>query len=321
MRRFQFAVLFCLAAVMALSTAGCPESKAPVKACCEQPQIPANVPQFKVVADDIAGPGDGQSVKIKTVLQKPAERQEVYTVLHTLYAWSLTRAPFEPVDFRAEVYDSEAAVMAGKPPLAYIERPKGKLGPECENSIPWTFQQSVERAFESSLNRGPVENTLDTCRLEKAKTVERVDKDFSHQPKLSMDVAARSAEVEYPFLAKGKDEFDPTLSFNKAMTYWIEFTTSMFRRAPDLKLFKFVGTHKNTPVASISVDRNTFETSLASLQEEIASHSAVTFQKLGMNATSDKAAEKEQDDFRSKTFHQGLKLLPAGQVSLSKNLK
>jgi hypothetical protein len=321
MRRVQFAVLPCLAVVFAVFGTACPESKPQVKACCDQPQIPQNVSPFKIVADDIQGKSDGQIVKIKAVLYKPAERQDIYPVLHTLYGWSLTRAPFEPIDFRAEVYASQVAADAGKEPLAYIERPRGKLGPECENSVPWTFKQSLERAFEASLNRAPVENTLDTCRIDKPKVVDRVDKDFSHQPKLEMDIDAHSAQVEYPFLAKGKDEFDASVSFNKVMTYWIEFTTSMFRRAPDLKTFKFVGVHKDAPVASIVVDRATFENSLASLQEEVASHSADTFQKLGMNATSDKAAEKEQDEFRSKTFHDGLKLLPAGQVSISKLLK
>lgn len=329
MRRVQFAVLprYVLAPAIGLPLilclSACPESKttSEPKACCEQPKIPANVPSFKVVADDVTGPSDGQDVKIKAALYQPAERESLYLVLQTLYAWSLTRAPFEPIEFRAEVYGSEAAAKAGKDPLAYIERPRGKNGPACENAVPWTFKQSLERAFAASLNRAPVENTLDTCRIDKPKAQDRIDKDFTHQPKLNVDLDAKSAQVDYPYLAEGKDEYDPALTFNKAMTYWIEFTTSMFRRAPDLKNFKFVGIHKDAPVVSISVERNTFENSLASLQEEIASHAAVTFQKLGMNATSDKEADREQNAFRAKTYHEALKLLPANQVSISKTLK
>ncbi|MDX2022315.1 MAG: hypothetical protein SF187_18915 [Deltaproteobacteria bacterium] len=332
MRGVQFAVLprsvsaltlFWAPLPLLLTLAACPQSKTTnePKACCEQPTIPANVPAFKVVADDITGPSDGQDVKIKAVLNQAPERESLYLVLQTLYAWSLTRAPFEPIVFRAEVYASEAAASASKDTLAYIERPRGKTGPDCENSVPWTFKQSVERAFAASLNRLPQENTLDTCRIDKPKVVDRIDKDFSHQPKLNVDVDAKTAEVNYPYLLEGKDEYDPALTFNKAMTYWIEFTTSMFRRAPDLKAFKFVGIHKDAPVVSIKVDRNTFENSLASLQEEIASHAAVTFQKLGMNATSDKEADREQNTFRSKTYHDALKLLPANAVSIAKTLK
>lgn len=316
MRRISFAALLFLALV----PAACKESAPEVKPCCEQPKIPAGVPSFKVVADEVSGPGDGQVVKMKAVLTQPIERQDVYPVLHTLYAWAMTRSAFEPIDFRAEVFANESAAGGGQP-AAVVERPRGQQGPTCDNAVPWTFRQAVTRAYEASLNRLPPENLQDTCRVEKPKAQERFDENFTHKPSLTIDEANRTATVEYPYLADGKDEFAAKLSFNQAMTYWIEFATSMFRRAPDLKAFKFVGLHGNGPVVTILLDRKDFEGKFASLQEEVASHAALTFQKLGMNATNDKAAEKEQESFKAKTFRDALKLLPPSQVSVASSLK
>ena len=316
MRRTSFAALLFLA----LAPTACRESKPEAKPCCEQPKIPAGVPAFKIVADDVTGPGDGQVVKIKAVLSQPVERQDMYPVLHTIYAWAMTRTAFEPIDFRAEIYPNEAATTSGQP-AAVVERPRGQQGPTCDNAIPWTFRQAVTRAFEASLNRLPPDNLQDTCHVEKPKTEARFDETFKHKPALTIDESSRSAAVEYPFLADGKDEYASKLSFNQAMTYWIEFTTSMFRRAPDLKTFKFSGILNDAPVVTISLSRQDFESKFASLQEEVASHAAVTFQKLGMNATSDKAAEKEQETFKAKTFRDALKLLPPNQVSVAASLK
>ncbi len=318
MRRYLFAALVS----SALATAACPDNKSQTetKACCDQPKIPDGVAAFKIVADEVTGPSDGQVVNLKAVLAQPVERQDMYPVLHTLYGWAMTRTAFEPIEFRAEVFASQAEAASGKA-LAVIERPRTSQGPLCDNAVPWTFRQAVTRAFEASLNRAPVENVQDSCRVEKPKPQERFDQGFSHQPKLEIDEQARSARVEYPFLADGKDEFGPAPTFNQAMTYWIEFATSMFRRAPDLKTFTFLGIHNQAPVVNIVLDRNAFETNFASLQEEVASHAAVTFQKLGMNATNDKAAAKEQETFKAKTFREALKLLPPSQVSVAKALK
>lgn len=315
MRRFSFAVSLTLA----LAAPACSQKSEP-KVCCEQPKIPEGVASFKVVADDVTGPGDGQVVKMKAVLYQPTERQDVYRVLHTLYAWVMTRTAFEPIDFRAELFANQAGLEAGKP-AAIIERPRGNQGPTCENAVPWTFRQAVTRAFEASLNRAPRENLQDTCQIDPPKAEPRFDEGFAHQPKLEIDIEDRTARVHYPFLAEGKDEYAAKLSFNQAMTYWIEFATSMFRRAPDLRSFTFVGVHNDAPVVNITMDRNSFESNFASLQEEVASHAAVTFQKLGMNATSDKAAEKEQESFKAKTFREALKLLPPNQATIANALK
>lgn len=324
MRRIPFSVppLSALTLACALGAAACPASRqSEPKTCCDQPKIPGGVPSFKIVADEVSGPSDGQVVSLKAALNQPADRQQVYPVLHTLYAWAMTRGAFEPVEFRAEVFASEADAKANVKPLAIVERPRGRQGPTCDNAVPLTFPQAVERAFDASLNRAPVEDPQDTCHVETPKPAVRVDEGFAHQPKLTLDEASRSAVVEFPFLEDGKDSYAPTLSFNKAMTYWIEFTTSMFRRAPDLKTFAFVGLHQDTPVVRIQMSKNVFESQFASLQEEIAAHAAVTFQRLGMNTTTDKAAEKEQEAFKSKTFKEALKLLPPGQVQLAKSLK
>jgi hypothetical protein len=300
---------------------GCKEDIPAVKPCCDQPEIPAGVLPFQIVADEVVGPSDAEKVVLRAVLSQPPERQQIYPVLHTLFRFAMTRGAFEPIDFKAEVYDSKAAADRGQGAVATMERGQTNRAPACENVVPWTFEQTVERAYQASLGRAEEEDVADTCHMAEKKVVARVDDGFKNRPQLSVDPAAKSAEVTYPFLELGKDEFAANLKLNSAFSYWIEFTTSMFRRAPDLARFSFVGIHDGEPVLKVAMTRAEFGGGFSTLQEDIAAHAALTFQKLGMNMASDKAAEKEQDTFRTKTYKTALGTLPRGQVMIARHLK
>ena len=60
---------------------------------------------------------------------------------------------------------------------------------------------------------------------------------------------------------------------------------------------------------------------IAGTPAAIASHAAITFQTIGMGAKSSEAAEKEQEQFKSKTYKDALDKLNKEQVSLSPKLK
>ena len=105
---------------MALAVAACNTNTTPAaKACCEQPEIPAGVAPFTVVADEATGPSDGQKVILRVALGKPTKRDDIYPVLHTLYRHAMKRGPFEPIQFIADVYPSEATAKAAATPSCW----------------------------------------------------------------------------------------------------------------------------------------------------------------------------------------------------------
>lgn len=302
---------------------GCPadDKAAAPKACCDQPKVPAGVPAFTVVSDDASGPSDGQVVKLRAALAQPVPRDQIYPVLHALYRHAMTRGPFEPITFSAELYASEADARAAGKTLATVARAQSELAPRCENAVPYSFEETVTRAFAASRGRGDEESVDDTCRMAGPKKAPRVDDGFKHQPTMVVDPTRKAVAVTYPYLESGKDEYARDLRFNTVMTYWIEFTTSMFRKVPDLKEVAFTGVHDDATVAKITVSRGDFESRLSTLQEEVAAHSAVTFASLGMHKTDDKGAQKEQETFKAKTYKTALAALPKAQVTVSPKLK
>lgn len=301
---------------------GCETKTAPeAKPCCEQPKIPAGVPSFTIVGDEVNGPSDGQTVKLRAALGGPIKRDDVYPVLHTLYRHAMTRGPFEPINFTAEVFASDVEARSNGKPVATVSRGQSQLAPVCDNAVAYDFEETVSRAFDATLGRAPEENSEDTCRMAPPKRAARVDDSFKHQPALKIDGARRAVAITYPYLETGKDEYVPTLGFNTAMTYWIDVTTSMFRKVPDLKEVAFQGVHADAPVVDITVTRNDFESKLASLQEDVAAHAAVTFASLGMKTKDDKGAHKEQETFKAKTYKGALAALPKNQVTISPKLK
>ena len=309
---------------LALAIAACASDKAQApKPCCDQPDIPAGVPRFKVMADDVTGPSDGQRVLMRVGLLQPIKRDAIYPVLHTLYRYAMKRSPFEPIHFVADVYPAEAAAQSGGETavIANITRQQSQLAPRCDNRVPYDFTEQVERAFAGSLGRAPEENIDDTCKLNQPKKVEHFDEKFAHKPTYKLDAARQAVEVTFPYLEMGKDEYLKDLRLNSAMTYWIEFVTTMFRKVPDLKEVTFVGMHDDAPALQITISHQQYDASFSALQETIAAHAAITFQTLGMHKATDKGAEKEQDTFKAKTYKEALAVLPKGQVMISKKLK
>jgi hypothetical protein len=310
-----------LAGGLALVASCNTEKAAGPRVCCDQPKIPPGVPAFTVVMDDMSGPTDGQSVKIRVALKQKTKRDDIYTALQFLYRYAMTRETFEPTNFVGEFYTSEGEAQSASNPAAKIWRERTDNGPKCENNIRLEFPEQIERAFSYSMNRAVPEDLADTCHLNEKKKHDRFDDKFTHKPVYKVDPARQSVEVTYPYLEVGKDEYVKTISFNNAMTYWAEFTSTMFTKAPDLKELTYSGILNDEPVMKITVTRQEFDAKLSTVQETIASYAAITFAKLGLHKTDDKGALKEQETQKTKTYKAALSFLPKERVFLSPKLK
>ncbi len=321
-RSVSLSLLAVTAAAVALGTSSCnTEKTAGPKACCDQPKIPPGVPAFTVVKDDVSGPTDGQSVKLRVALKQKTKRDDIYAALQFLYRYAMTRETFEPVNFEGDFFTSEGEAQVGSNPAAKIWRERTDSGPKCENNIPLEFPEQVEKAFAYSLNRAVPEDLADSCHLDTKKKQPRFDDKFTHKPTYKIDPARQSVEVSYPYLEAGKDEYVKAITFNNAMTYWAEFTSTMFNKAPNLKELTYSGLLNDEPIMKITVTRAEFDAKLSTVQETIASYAAITFAKLGLHKTDDKGALKEQEQQKTKTYKTALSFLPKERVFLSPKLK
>ena len=312
----------CLLAALA-GVASCTKSEqtSGPTTCCDQPKVPPGVPGFTVVRDEATGPTDGQDVKLHVALKQKTKRDEIYPALQFLYRYAMTRRTFEPTTFLGAFYSTEGEAQTGGNPVAKIWREHGDKGPKCENNIKLEFKEEVDKAFMWSLNRAEPENLDDTCHLNEKKKIARVDDKFTHKPTMKIDDAKKAVEVTFPYLETGKDEYVAALGFNTAMTYWAEFTTTMFGKAPELKEVTYIGVLNDQPILKITTTREQFDSKLSTVQETIASYSAITFAKLGLHKIDDKGAKKDQEQHKTKTYKAALSFLPANQVMISPKLK
>ena len=308
-----------MAALLALASCQNEKSAAPTT-CCDQPKIPAGVPAFTVVRDEITGPTDGQDVKMHVALKQKTKRDDIYPALQFLYRYAMTRNTFEPTTFLGAFYKTEGDAQTGANPVAKIWREHGDKGPKCENAIPLEFPEEVAKAFQHSLGRDQPEDLEDSCHLSDKKKLARVDDNFKHQPTMKVDDANKSVDVTYPYLESGKDEYVKSLSFNAAMTYWAEFLTGMFAKAPELRQVTYNGILDDQPVLKITVTRQEFDQHLSTVQETIASYAAITFAKLGLHKTDDKGAMKDQEQQKTKTYTAALSFIPKDRVFVSPKL-
>jgi len=241
--------------------------------------------------------------------------------LQFLYRYAMTRKTFEPTTFAGAFYTTEGEAQTGGNPVAKIWREHGDKGPKCENNIKLEFAEEVGKAFQWSLNRAEPENLEDSCHLEVKKKVERFDDKFAHKPTMKVDDAKKSVEVNFPYLETGKDEYVASLGFNSAMTYWAEFTTTMFGKSPDLQQVTYTGVLNDQPVLKITTTRQQFDAKLSTVQETIASYSAITFAKLGLHKIDDKGAKKDQEQHKTAVYKAALAYLRKDQVMVSPKLK
>jgi hypothetical protein len=310
---------------MAVTLTACQSDTAKVaRSCppdCDQPKLPPGVPPFQVVKDELTGPTDGQDVVLRVVLKQKTKRDTIYPALHFLYRYAMTRNTFEPRNFTGEFYASEADAAAATNPLAKIWKAQTDKGPKCDNAIKLELPEQVAKAFAYSMNRGETEDLEDTCRLNDKKKSARFDDKFTHQPIFKLDEASKTVEVQYPYLEAGKDAYVKVLSFNAAMTYWAEFTSTMFQKAQDLQQLTYVGLLDDQPVLRITVTRQEYDSKLSTVQETIASFAAITFAKLGLHKINDKGAIKEQEAHKTKTYLNALSFLPKDHVMISPRLK
>jgi hypothetical protein len=309
-----------LAALAGLASCTKSEQSGPTT-CCDQPKVPPGVPGFTVVRDEATGPTDGQDVKLHVALKQKTKRDDIYPALQFLYRYAMTRRTFEPTTFLGAFYTTEGEAQTGGNPVAKIWREHGDKGPKCEVNIKLEFKEEVDKAFLWSLNRAEPENLDDTCHLTEKKKIVRIDDKFTHKPTMKSDDAKKAVEVTFPYLETGKDEYVETLGFNTAMTYWAEFTTTMFGKAPELKEVTYIGVLNDQPILKITTTREQFDSKLSTVQETIASYSAITFAKLGLHKIDDKGAKKDQEQHKTKTYKAALSFLPANQVMISPKLK
>jgi hypothetical protein len=309
-----------LAALLVVPSCKTEQPAAPTT-CCDQPKVPPGIAAFIVVRDEVSGPSDGQDVKIHVALKQKTKRDDIYSALQFLYRYAMTRNTFEPVGFLGAFYNTEGDAQTGGNPVAKIWRDRGDKGPKCENAIGLEFPEEVQKAFLHSLNRGEVEDLNDSCHLNEKKKETHIDDKFTHKPTMKIDPARHAVEVSYPYLETGKDEYAKTLSFNNAMTYWAEFLTAMFLKAPELKEVTYNGILDDQAVLKITVTRQEFDQHLSNVQETIASYAAITFAKLGLHKTDDKGALKDQEQQKTKTYKAALSSLPKDHVSVSSKLK
>ena len=304
---------------------GCDKKDEGPKPCCEQPDIPAGVTKFRIVADDVTGPSDGQKVMIRATLLSPTKREQLYGPMKIAYAHAMKRTPFEPTHFEAWFYANESDAKAGGEAkvVGKIIREQSDKAPKCENGIKYDFNEQVERAFIWSTQGEQVlqEDLNDTCHIAQKKPQARYDAKFAHKTTYKQDAGNLSVEITYPFLEMGKDEFVENLKINSVMDSFAEFMTSMFSHAETLKSLTYIGVWKDEPIVRISVSRQQFNDTLARLQEVIASHASITFQTIGMGKKSSEQAEKEQEKFKSKTYKDAIEKLPKEQVMISPKLK
>jgi hypothetical protein len=314
------AVSFLTTLAAAASCTKSEQSSGPTT-CCDQPKVPAGVPGFTVVRDEVTGPTDGQDVKLHVALKQKTKRDEIYPALQFLYRYAMTRKTFEPTSFLGAFYTTEGEAQTGGNPVAKIWREHGDKGPKCENNIKLEFNEEVQKAFLWSLNRAEPEDLEDTCHLNEKKKIARVDDKFTHKPTMKVDDAKKAVEVTYPYLETGKDEYVASLGFNAAMTYWAEFTTTMFGKAPELQQVTYIGLLDDQPVMKITTSRQQFDSNLSTVQETIASYSAITFAKLGLHKIDDKGAKKDQEQHKTQVYKAALAYLPKEQVMVSPKLK
>ena len=80
-------------AAAALTLTACTKSDQPTgpKTCCDQPKIPAGIPAFTVVRDEVTGPSDGQDVKMHVAFKQKTKRDDIYPALQFLYRYAMTR--------------------------------------------------------------------------------------------------------------------------------------------------------------------------------------------------------------------------------------
>ncbi len=316
-------VLLILSTTFAV--ASCENKDEGPKPCCRQVDIPPGVAKFAVLADDVTGPSDGQKVMMKLGMLQAVKRDQMYAPMKVLYANVMKRTAFEPIHFEGWFYASESDAKAGNEGniIAKIVREQTDRAPKCENNVKYDFAEQVDRGFIHS-TRGEQElqeDLNDTCHIGEKKKQARYDEKFTHKTTYKLDAGNQAVEITHPFLDMGKDEYVADLKINTVMGQWAEYMTSMFSQAEQLKSFTFVGLYKDEPVAKISISRQQYDNALSRLQETIASHAAITFQSIGMGAKTSEAAEREQEQFKSKTYKDALGKLPKEQVTISPNLK
>lgn len=310
-----------VAGLAALSA--CESGKKGPQGCCRQPVIAPGVAEFVIVADDVSGTSDAQTVKMKAGFKTHQKRDQMYGALQNLYRFAMKRDSFEPVTYTGELYQSEADARSGSGLAAKITKEQADPAPRCEIVTRLDLPEQVKAAFDWSMGLGVEEDLSDTCHLAKLsekKKAPRFDEKFKLKPTFKLDPGAKAVEVTYPYTEMGKDEYLTNLTFNNAMTYWAEFTTTMFKKSDDLQQVTYSGVMNDESVLRITVTRAEFDKNFSNVQETIAAHSAITFASLGLHKTDDKGALAEQESFKTKVYLAALSSLAKDRYTVSPKL-
>ncbi len=261
-------------------------------------------------------------MKLHVAFKQKTKRDDIYPALQFLYRYAMTRKTFEPTYFLGAFYTTEGEAQTGGNPVAKIWREHGDKGPKCENNIKLEFNEEVEKALRVQLEPRRARGSGGHLPPDR----EEEDRALRRQVHAQADDEGRRGEQgRRGDLSRtsrpARTNTSPTLCFNSAMTYWAEFTTTMFGKAPELKKVTYIGVLNDQPVLKITTTRQQFDAKLSTVQETIASYSAITFAKLGLHKTDDKGALKDQEQHKTKTYKAALSFLPKDQVMVSPKLK
>jgi hypothetical protein len=223
---------------------------------------------YKVLADQVDTKAN--TVDFHVLIAASPKHDDVDTLTKYLYRHLMTRTDTEPAALAAYVYSDEAQFKTPpRSPIASVIKKPGEMGPTFDNKVPLEFWQQVDQALPHS------------------------DKGWKLEKKLQRDDNAKTLTVTQPYTEPGEDKPAEKLSFNQAMTEFIDETRELFEKVPELRALSFVGTWKDQPVVKISLDRAQYNAlKLGDIEESIGQLHGRAFLELATGRGSDAQISK-----------------------------
>jgi hypothetical protein len=284
-----------LLACVVLLAAACDSGKATEnKFAVPAVTVSPGMPQFKVVKDDVST--DKEKVNLQVALLAPAERENIDALLKDLYRQCMTRIGYEPSTVEIYIYGSEDRAKAAPDAWAasLVKRQSDK-GPNIENKVPLTFPKAVNAALKGDTFVGKL------------------------APKVEIDEGKHHVTLTIPYVEPGKDEWADHLSYNLAVTTFLDYTQRLYQNVADMDGFTYIGVWKDQPVLRVNLsskeDYNTLD--LYALGERIGGKQGKAFAEAQLTKKSDATIAKEKAQAEKKEYQQAFAKLPKGSVTVA----
>ena len=276
--------------VMACDSSKAPENKFAVPPVTASP----GMPPFKVVKDDVST--DKEKVNLQVALTAPAERENIEALLKDLYRQVMTRIGYEPSTVEIYVFASEDRAKAAPDAWsASLIKHQSDKGPNIENKVQLTFPKAVAAALQGDTFVGKL------------------------QPKVEIDEAKHHVTLTIPYVEPGKDEWADHLSYNLAVTTFVDYAQRLYQNVADMDGLTYIGVWKDAPVLRITLankgDYNTLD--LYALGERIGGKQGKAFAEAQLTKKSDATIAKEKAQAEKKEYQTALGKLPKGQVTVA----